>query len=87
MTTKQVRPDLEKMISLGRRGIIYPDHMERWEQFKKEWSEEDFVFWDQLMEKMKVDDAGTLKLSSPLSSSEKKWSKNFIHRAEEKGLC
>ena len=52
MKKKQDRPDLEKMISLGRRGIIYPDHMNRWEQFKKEWAEEDFVIWDKLKEKM-----------------------------------
>lgn len=87
MTKKQVRPDLEKMLSLGRRGIIYPDHMVRWEQFKKEWAEEDLVIWDKLKEKMKVDDSGTMKLSPPLSSSEKEWAKNFIQRAEEKGLC
>jgi hypothetical protein len=87
MEKKQDRPDLEKMISLGRRGIIYPDHMKRWEQFKKEWAEEDFVIWDKLKEKMKMDDSGKLELSPPLSSSEKEWAKNFIQRAEEKGLC
>lgn len=41
MTKKQDRPDLEKMIFLGRKGIIYPDHMVRWEQFKKELAELD----------------------------------------------
>jgi hypothetical protein len=87
MEKKQDRPDLEKMISLGRRGITYPDHMNRWEQFKKEWAEEDFVIWDKLKEKMKMDESGKLELSPPLSSSEKEWAKNFIQRAEEKGLC
>lgn len=87
MEKKQDRPDLEKMMSLGRRGIIYLDHMERWEQFKKEWAEEDFVIWDKLKEKMKVDESGTLKLSPPLSLGEKKWAKKFIQRAEDKGLC
>lgn len=87
MTKKQARPDLEKMISLGRRGIIYPAHMERWKQFKKEWAEADLVIWDELKKKIKIDDSGTLGLSPPLSSSEKEWTKKFIQRAEERGLC
>jgi|PlaIllAssembly_1097288.scaffolds.fasta_scaffold510836_1 hypothetical protein len=87
MTKKQTRPDLEKIISLGRKGIIYPDHMERWIQFKKEWAEVDLTIWNGLKKKMKVDDSGTLTLSPPLSSNEKKWAKKFIQRAEERGLC
>jgi hypothetical protein len=87
MTKKQDRPDLEKMIFLGRKGIIYPDHMVRWEQFKKELAELDLAFWDELKEKIKVDDSGTLKLNPPLSLSEKKWVKKFIQRAKERGLC
>lgn len=61
--------------------------MERWEQFKKEWAEADLVVWNKLKEKMKIDGSGTLKLSPPLSSSEKEWAKKFVQRAEERGLC
>ena len=87
MTKKQTHPDLKKIISLGRKGIIYPDHMERWIQFKNEWTEVDLTIWDELKKKLKVDESGTLTLSPPLSSNEKEWAKNFIQRAEERGLC
>lgn len=87
MTKKQARPDLERMISLGRKGIIDPDHMVRWEQFKKEWVEADLLIWEGLKKRIKEDGSGTLKLSPPLSPSEMKWAKEFIQRAEERRLC
>lgn len=87
MTKKETRPDLKKMISLGRKGIIDPDHMVRWGQFKKEWAEADLATWNKLKEKMTVGNSGELALCLPLSSSEKVWAKKFILRAEERGLC
>jgi hypothetical protein len=29
---------LEDVLSAGERGIIYPEHLDGWENFKKEWS-------------------------------------------------
>jgi hypothetical protein len=87
MTKKQGRPDMEKIISLGRKGIIDPDHMERWEEFKKGWTKADLAIWNKLKERMIIVDSGTLELSQPLSASEKKWAKKLILRAEERNLC
>ena len=68
MTKKQTHPDLKKIISLGRKGIIYPDHIERWIQFKNEWAEVDLTIWDK--KEMKVDESGTLTLSPPLEHAQ-----------------
>lgn len=87
MTNKRARPDLEKMISLGRKGIIDPDHMKMWGEFKNVWAEADLAIWNKLKERMTLGDSGALELSPPLSSSEKEWAKKFIMRAEESGLC
>ena len=43
MTNKRARPDLEEMISLGRKGTVDLDHMKRWGEFKKEWAEADLI--------------------------------------------
>jgi len=87
MTNKRARPDLEKMISLGRKGIIDPDYMRRWEEFKKEWVEADLAIWNKLKERMIVGDSGALELSPTLSPSEKEWAKKVVMRAEERNLC
>ena len=87
MTKKQGRPDLEKIISLGRKGIIDTDHMERWEEFKKSWTKADLAIWNKLKDRMTVVDSGTLELSPPLSASEKEWAKKLILRAEKRNLC
>ena len=87
MTNKRARPDLEKMISLGRKGIIDPDYMKKWGEFKKEWAEADLAIWNKLKDRMTVVDSGTLELSPPLSASEKEWAKKLILRAEKRNLC
>jgi len=87
MTNKRARPDLEKMISLGRKGIIDPDYMKRWGEFKKEWAEADLAIWSKLKERMTFGDSGALELSPPLSPSEKEWAKKIIMRAEERNIC
>ena len=87
MTKKETRPDLEKIISLGRNGIIDPDYLERWGQFKEDWTEADLATWNKLKEKMTVSNSGELEFCPPPSSSEKVWAKKFIPWAEERGLC
>ena len=84
---KETRPDLKKIISLGRKGIIDPDYMEWWGQFKENWTEADLATWNKLKEKMTVSNSGELEFCPPPSSSEKVWAKKFILRAEERGLC
>jgi hypothetical protein len=87
MTNKRARPDLEKMISLGRKGIVDHDHMKRWGEFKKEWAEADLIIWNKLKERMATGDSGALELRPPLSPSEKEWAKKIIMQAEERNLC
>jgi hypothetical protein len=62
VTKKRTRSDLVLLISSAEKGVIDLDHMKRWNQFKKEWSEEDVFFWNRLKDRMVKDESGVLKL-------------------------
>ena len=87
MTKKRTRSDLVLLISSAEKGVIDRDHVKRWNQFKKEWSEEDAFFWNRLKDRMVMDDSGVLKFDPPLSLGEKVQAKTFAKRAEERDLC
>ena len=87
MTKKRTRSDLVWLISSAEKGVIDLDHVKRWNQFKKEWSEEDVFFWNRLKDRMVMDDSGVLKFDPPLSLGEKVQAKTFAKRAEERDLC
>jgi hypothetical protein len=87
VTKKRTRFDLVQLVSLAENGIIDFDHMERWDQFKKEGSDEDVIFWNKLKDRVRMDESGALNLDPPLSLSEKLWAKMIARRVEERGLC
>ena len=87
MAIKRTRTDLIQLISLAENGVIDFDHVERWNRFKKEWSEEDIIFWNKLKNRMTKDESGVLRLDPPLSIDEKMQAKIFVQRAEERYLC
>jgi hypothetical protein len=87
VTKKRTRSDLVWLISSAEKGVIDLDHMKRWKQFKKEWSEEDVFFWNRLKDRMVKDESGVLKFDPPLSLGEKIQAKMFAKRAEERDLC
>ena len=87
MAIKRTRTDLVQLISLAEKGVIDFDHVERWNRFKKEWSEEDIIFWNKLKNRMTKDESGVLRLDPPLSIDEKMQAKIFVQRAEERYLC
>jgi hypothetical protein len=87
LAIKRNRTDLIQLISLAEKGVIDFDHVERWNRFKKEWSEEDIIFWNKLKNRMTKDESGVLRLDSPLSIDEKMQAKIFVQRAEERYLC
>jgi hypothetical protein len=72
---------------LAEKGIIDFDYIRQLEQFKKEWSEDDNIFWRNLKDRVTKDSFGTLKLDPPLSSSEKSRAKILVQRMERRGLC
>jgi hypothetical protein len=78
---------LEDVLSAGEKGIIYPEHLEGWENFKGEWSKEDKIIWANLLKRFSRDPDGKFSLNPPLTSKEKIWSKELIKLAEKKGLC
>ncbi len=80
--SQKKRTDLEKIIRLGSEGIIDINHFERWQQFKKQWSEDDKVRWQILLNRMKKKSDGTAEFKPPLSQSEKQWVRDLIRRAE-----
>ncbi len=87
MTKELSHPDLGKIISQAKAGIVDPEHEKLWKRFKQDWSEEDKVFWSKFKDKMVKDESGILRLSPPPSANEKAWAKNFVRRAKEVGLC
>lgn len=87
MTNEKIHPDLDEIISHAEAGIVNTKHKKLWNRFKKEWSEEDRVFWRKFEDKMIKDKSGVLRLSPPLSADEKAWAKGFVKRAKEIGLC
>jgi hypothetical protein len=78
---------LEEVLSAGERGIIYPEHLRGWENFKRDWSKEDKIMWANLLKRFSRDSNGKYNLEPPLTDKEMIWSKKLIKMAAKKGLC
>lgn len=79
--------ELNRIISDAKHGIIDLDQRQKWEEFKREWSEEDHCIWNGLLGRLTIGSDGKLHLCSPLSDDEKAWARNLVERAEQKGLA
>ena len=82
-----VRITIDEIISDAEKGEYHWDIFDRWQEFKKEWSQEDRDIWDNLMRKVRKDVDGARTLDPPLTSKEKAWAMDLVRRAMERGLC
>jgi hypothetical protein len=81
------RISLEQIIASAEQGLVDIDYLSEWEDFKKGWSLEDSVHWNNLLNRVDRDAYGKLRLRPPLSSVETVWAENLVRRAEGRGLC
>lgn len=78
---------LKRIIAAAEQGMVYIDYLSEWENFKKGWSLEDRVFWNNLLKRVDRDVYGKFRLKQPLSFEETVWAENLVRRAEGRGLC
>jgi hypothetical protein len=78
---------IPEIISDAEKGEYHWDIFDRWQEFKKEWSQEDRETWDSLMKKVRKNADGERVLDPPLTSEEKVWAMDLARRAMEWGIC
>jgi hypothetical protein len=78
---------LKRIIAAAEQGMVYIDYLSEWENFKKGWSLEDRVFWNNLLKRVDRDVYGKFRLKQPLSFEETVWAEHLVRRAEGRGLC
>ncbi len=77
---------VEKVISDAEKGILHWDYYERWQEFKKEWSEEDKRRWNEITGRMHKNRNGKMFLDPPLTDNEKVWAMDIMRKAMEWGF-
>lgn len=87
MPAEDRRMSLEQIIAAAERGLVDIDYLSEWENFKKGWSLEDRVYWNELLKRVDRDVYGKFRLRSPLSFEETVWAEIMVRRAEGRGLC
>jgi hypothetical protein len=74
------QPTLDKIISFSESGMMRPECLHRWDEFKGLWSQEDRTNLTCILKKITIDTEGNKILTLPLTQQEKAWTANFVWR-------
>lgn len=68
------------------KGIFYWGYYNKWQEFKKELSQEDRIKWDELTDRVHRKENGQRFLEPPLTHEEQAWARDIMRKAKEWGL-
>ena len=85
-TNLERKININRVISDAEKGILHWDYYNKWQEFKKGWSDEDRMKWDEIKDRLHKNGSGQRFLEPPLTDKEKAWAMDIMRRAMERGI-